>query len=54
VPSASAQAKHGGEDPAGYNLFCIEGASGNWRCETVSYQRGQDGAIRECGRFRIY
>jgi len=54
VPSASAQAKHGGEDPAGYNLFRIEGASGNWRCETVSYQRGQDGAIRECGRFRIY
>jgi 3',5'-cyclic AMP phosphodiesterase CpdA len=54
VPSASAQAKHGGEDPAGYNLFRIEGASGNWRCETVSYQRGEDGAIRECGRFRIY
>jgi 3',5'-cyclic AMP phosphodiesterase CpdA len=54
VPSASAHAKHGGEDPAGYNMFRIEGSSGSWRCETISYQRGDDGAIRECGRFRIY
>jgi 3',5'-cyclic AMP phosphodiesterase CpdA len=54
VPSASAHAKHGGEDPAGYNMFRIEGSSGNWRCETISYQRGEDGAMRECARFRIY
>jgi 3',5'-cyclic AMP phosphodiesterase CpdA len=54
VPSASAHAKHGGEDPAGYNIFRIEGSPGSWHCETVSYQRGDDGAIRECGRFRIY
>jgi 3',5'-cyclic AMP phosphodiesterase CpdA len=54
VPSASAHAKHGGEDPAGYNIFRIEGASGDWRCETVSYQRAEHGAIRESGRFRIY
>jgi hypothetical protein len=54
VPSASAYAKYAHEDPAGYNLFRIEGATGNWRCETVSYQRDADGAIRECARFRIY
>jgi 3',5'-cyclic AMP phosphodiesterase CpdA len=54
VSSASAYAKHGGEDPAGYNIFRIEGAPGNWRCETISYQRGDDGLIGECGRFRIY
>lgn len=54
VPSASAHAKHAGEDPAGYNIFGIEGSAGSWQCETVSYQRGEDGAIRECARFRIY
>jgi 3',5'-cyclic AMP phosphodiesterase CpdA len=54
VPSASAHAKHAGEDPAGYNIFRIEGSASSWRCETVSYQRGEDGAIRECARFRIY
>jgi 3',5'-cyclic AMP phosphodiesterase CpdA len=54
VPSASAQAKHGDEDAAGYNVFRIEGGPGDWRCETVSYQRGDDGVIRECARFRIY
>jgi len=54
VPSASANAKHGNEDPAGYNIFRIERSSDNWQCETVSYQRGVDGTIRECARFRIY
>jgi 3',5'-cyclic AMP phosphodiesterase CpdA len=54
VPSASANAKHANEDPAGYNIFWIERSSDNWRCETVSYQRGVDGTIRECARFRIY
>ena len=54
VASASAYAKYANEDPAGYNLFRIEGAPGNWKCETVSYQRDDDGAIRECARFRIY
>jgi 3',5'-cyclic AMP phosphodiesterase CpdA len=54
VPSASAHAKHAKEDPAGYNIFRIEGSSGDWRCETVSYERGADGAISECARFRIY
>src|SRR5262249_44824700 len=54
VPSASAYAKYAHEDPAGYNIFRIEGSSGDWRCETVSYQRGADGVMRECARFRIY
>ena len=54
VPSASAQGKHAQEDPAGYNVFRIEGARGDWRCETVSYQRGSDGVISECARFRIH
>jgi 3',5'-cyclic AMP phosphodiesterase CpdA len=54
VPSVSAYAKHGGEDSAGYNIFRIEGSAGSWRCETVSYQRSEDGAMRECARFRIY
>jgi 3',5'-cyclic AMP phosphodiesterase CpdA len=54
VPSASAHAKYADEDPAGYNIFRIEGASDGWRCETVSYRRGGDGEIRECARFRLY
>ncbi len=54
VASASAQGKHAHEDPAGYNVFRIEGARGDWRCQTVSYQRGGDGVIGECARFRIY
>jgi 3',5'-cyclic AMP phosphodiesterase CpdA len=54
VASASAQAKYANEDSAGYNIFRIEGSSGNWRCEIISYQRSGDGAIGECARFRIY
>jgi 3',5'-cyclic AMP phosphodiesterase CpdA len=54
VPSVSAHAKYADEDPAGYTIFRIEGSSGSWRCETVSYQRDGDGDIRECARFRLY
>jgi 3',5'-cyclic AMP phosphodiesterase CpdA len=54
VASASVHAKHGDEDTAGYNVFRIEGVAGDWRCETISYERGGDGVIRECARFRIY
>jgi 3',5'-cyclic AMP phosphodiesterase CpdA len=54
VASASAHAKHGDEDPAGYNVFRIEGVARDWRCETISYERGGDSVIRECARFRIY
>jgi 3',5'-cyclic AMP phosphodiesterase CpdA len=48
VPSASgAPGRH--EDPAGYNLYEIEGAPGDWRCTAVS--RGlRDGGFAEIGR----
>src|ERR1051326_578185 len=44
VPSASA-AVRGDRDPAGYNLYRIEGARGRWRCEIVSrgLKAGHDG-----------
>jgi 3',5'-cyclic AMP phosphodiesterase CpdA len=35
VPSASA-AVRGDRDPAGYNLYRIEGERGRWRCEVIS------------------
>ena len=35
VPSASA-ALRGDRDPAGYNLYRIDGAPGRWRCEGIS------------------
>jgi 3',5'-cyclic AMP phosphodiesterase CpdA len=54
APSASATAKYAHEDPAGYNIFLIDGSSDGWRCETASYQRGSDGTIAECTRFRLY
>jgi 3',5'-cyclic AMP phosphodiesterase CpdA len=50
VPSASARARHGGEDAAGYNVFRIDGATGAWRCELAARQRGVDGTVREIGR----
>lgn len=46
VPSASA--KPGMDhDPAGYNLYRIDGAPGAWRCEVVSRGMGNDGKIAE-------
>jgi 3',5'-cyclic AMP phosphodiesterase CpdA len=49
VPSASALARHGREDAAGYNIFRIDGASGAWRCELTARERA-DGTVREIGR----
>jgi 3',5'-cyclic AMP phosphodiesterase CpdA len=43
VPSAS-EAPPGEHDPAGYNLYWIEGTSGAWRCEMVSRGLSRDGA----------
>jgi 3',5'-cyclic AMP phosphodiesterase CpdA len=54
VSSASASTQHGKEDPAGYNIFHIDAAGSGWRCETASYERNADGAVRECARFQIY
>jgi 3',5'-cyclic AMP phosphodiesterase CpdA len=42
VPSAS-EAPPGKHDPAGYNLYWIEGTSGAWRCEMVSRGLSGDG-----------
>jgi 3',5'-cyclic AMP phosphodiesterase CpdA len=50
VPSASAQAAHGDEGAAGYNLFHIVGDAGAWRCEMIARQRDADGAVREVER----
>jgi 3',5'-cyclic AMP phosphodiesterase CpdA len=54
VPSASANARHGDEDVAGYHLFNIDGASGIWRCELIARQRGADGTISERERISLY
>jgi 3',5'-cyclic AMP phosphodiesterase CpdA len=42
VPSAS-EAPPGEHDPAGYNLYRIEGAAGAWRCEAVARGLSRDG-----------
>ena len=48
VPSASG-APGGHEQPAGYNLYEIDGAPGAWRCTAIS--RGlRDGGLTETGR----
>jgi 3',5'-cyclic AMP phosphodiesterase CpdA len=46
APSASAQAPHGDEDGAGYNIFHIDGIPGDWRCEMLERQRAADGSVR--------
>jgi 3',5'-cyclic AMP phosphodiesterase CpdA len=50
VPSASGAPGHK-EDPAGYNLYAIEGQSDGWRCTVITrgFARGSD-AISEIGR----
>jgi 3',5'-cyclic AMP phosphodiesterase CpdA len=53
VPSASAAARHGDEDAAGYHLFMIDGMAGHWRCEMIARQRNADGAIGEAERLQI-
>jgi 3',5'-cyclic AMP phosphodiesterase CpdA len=46
VPSASA-ALGGKWEPAGYNLYRIDGTPGAWRCEMTSRGMGADGAVAE-------
>jgi 3',5'-cyclic AMP phosphodiesterase CpdA len=52
VPSASALA-HGGDDPAGYNLYHIDGKAGAWRCEMTTREIAADGAAREIARQNL-
>ena len=56
VPSASAKARHGEEDGAGYHLFNIDGGGGggNWRCDMIARQRSADGTIGVTERRTIY
>jgi len=44
VPSAS-EAPPGEHDPAGYNLYRIDGERGAWRCEVVTRGATNDGVI---------
>ena len=53
-PSASAHARHGDEESAGYHIFHIDGAGGAWRCEMIARERSADGTIRESLRRAIY
>jgi 3',5'-cyclic AMP phosphodiesterase CpdA len=53
VPSASGAPDHS-DDPAGYNLYEIEGAPGDWRCIAVARGfRRHDGGIGEVGRQEL-
>jgi 3',5'-cyclic AMP phosphodiesterase CpdA len=50
VPSAS-EAPPGEHDPAGYNLYRIDGRAGGWRCEAIARGLTRDGsAVVEIGR----
>ncbi|HLQ89025.1 MAG TPA: metallophosphoesterase [Xanthobacteraceae bacterium] len=54
VPSAS-EAPPGEHEPAGYNIYSIEGEPGAWRCEAVSHSMSRDGnAIVEIRREQLY
>jgi 3',5'-cyclic AMP phosphodiesterase CpdA len=43
VPSASHAPAAGGDDPAGYNLYRVDGAPHAWRCEVISRTLADDG-----------
>ena len=43
VPSAS-EAPPGEHDPAAYNLYCIDGEAGGWRCELIARGLRADGS----------
>ncbi len=53
VASASARAAHGSEDAAGYNIFCIDGELGKWRCQMLARQPNADGSVREVARRKL-
>src|SRR5262249_31168755 len=53
VPSAS-EAPPGEHDPAGYNLYRIDGAAGAWRCEAIARGLARDGeAVIEVSRMML-
>ncbi|CAN0288198.1 unnamed protein product [Phaeothamnion confervicola] len=52
VPSASAAPGHH-DDPAGYNLYEIDGGPGDWRCTAISRGLRDDGSIGETNRTEL-
>ena len=40
-------------DPAGYNIYRIDGRPGGWTCEVARRGLGTDGAVAECERFAL-
>jgi 3',5'-cyclic AMP phosphodiesterase CpdA len=50
LPSCSAApgAKH--DDPAAYNLYCVDGEPGRWRCEMMSRGIDAGGGVAELAR----
>lgn len=50
VPSASAAPRGGKWQPAGYNLYRIDGGPGAWRCEMASWSMNKSGETYEMGR----
>jgi 3',5'-cyclic AMP phosphodiesterase CpdA len=53
VPSAS-EAAPGEHDPAGYNLYRIDGEAGAWHCEAISRALARDGgSITEIARTTL-
>jgi 3',5'-cyclic AMP phosphodiesterase CpdA len=59
APSASALARHGDEDEAGYNVFHIDGATTRsarkmWHCEMICRKRTVDGTVSESGRNQLF
>lgn len=49
VPSASASPR-GKWQPAGFNLYRVEGSAGAWRCEVASWSMNKSGDTVETGR----
>jgi len=52
VPSASALPGTD-KDAAGYNLYRIDGARGDWRCEVISRALSGEGEVKEKARFTL-
>jgi 3',5'-cyclic AMP phosphodiesterase CpdA len=54
VPSASADAPHGGEDGAGYHLFTIDDTPGRWRCDMTARRRDASGAVTDAPSRELF
>jgi len=49
-----AAAPHGGEDGAGYHLFCIDNKDGRFGCEMIARARGANGVVGEAARQKLF